>query len=276
MACLFLVGMGLSPGDISRGALQVVARCSRVFCETYTSLIPGLEPASLADLFAIRVELLKREQVEDGSLIVDALSDGDVALLVPGDPMISTTHISLRVQAARAGHTSRVVHSSSILSAAIGESCLLATRFGRMGTISFLPSQQPYDVLRDNRARGLHTLFLLDVDFERGRHMSIGQALQFLLAIEEKRSLGLIGRNTLAVGLARVSSADQVVRAGRVRDLLELDFGPPPHCLIVPSKLHFAESDALEVLLGRPVRRSRGAEKIYKVRSNKIFIFQAP
>ena len=257
MACLFLVGMGLSPDDVSRGALKVVARCGRVFCETYTSLMPGLEPASLSDLLACRVELLKREQVEDGTLIVNALSGGDVALLVPGDPMISTTHISLRVQAARAGHASRVIHCSSILSAAIGESCLLSTRFGRMGTISFLPSQQPYDVLMDNKARGLHTLFLLDVDSERGRHMSIGQALQSLLAVEERRSLGVIGRNTLAVGLARVSSADQMVRAGRVRDLLELDFGSPPHCLVIPGRLHFAESEALEVLLGRSVRRSR-------------------
>jgi len=261
LACLFLVGMGLSPDDTTRGALDVVARCSRVFCETYTSPMPGLEPSSLADLFARRVEMLNREQVEDGSLIMNSLSAGDVALLVPGDPMISTTHISLRVQAARAGHTSRVIHSSSILSAAIGESCLLATRFGRMATISFLPSQQPYDVLKENRARGLHTLFLLDVDSERGRHMSIGQALQSLLAAEGKRCLGLIGRSTLAVGLARVSSPDQMVRAGRVRDLVQFDFGPPPHCLVVPGRLHFAEREALEVVLGQRVGRSRRSRK---------------
>lgn len=250
MGCLYLVGIGLCPEDISKSALDVLARCNRVFCETYTSLIPDLEIPRLSKMLDNKVQPLNRTQVEDGSVIIDAFSKGDVSLLIPGDPMISTTHISLRVQAAKAGYESRIVHSTSILSAAIGESCLTATRFGRLATISFMPSAQPYDVLKENKSRGLHTLFLLDVDSEGDRYMSIRKALESLLSLEEEKGTGLIGKGTLAVGLARISLRDQVVKAGRVGDIMTYDFGGPPHSLIIPGELHFAESEALNIILG--------------------------
>ena len=250
MGCLYLVGIGLSSEDISRVALRVLAGCDRVFCETYTSRIPDLEISSLSKMLDNKVQTLNRTQVEDGSLIIDALSKGDVSLLIPGDPMISTTHISLRVQVAKAGYESRIVHSTSILSAAIGESCLTATRFGRLATISFMPSAQPYDVLKENKSRGLHTLFLLDVDSEGDRYMSIREALESLLSLEEEKGKGLIGKGKLAVGLARISLRGQVVKAGRVGDIMTYDFGGPPHSLIIPGELHFAESEALNIILG--------------------------
>ncbi len=249
MGRLYLVGIGLSPGDISRSASEAVRNCNRLFCETYTSLVPGLDIADLQRTFGRKVEILGRQMVEDGSPIINALSSGNVALLVPGDPMISTTHISLRVQASRAGHTSGIVHCSSIFSAAMGESCLTATRFGRFATISYLPSAQPYDVLSDNMSRGLHTLFLLDIDSERERFMSIPEALRSLLEVERQKGLGLLGDDTLAIGLARVSLPDQLVKAATIQDLVGTDFGPPPHCVVIPGKLHFAESEALEALI---------------------------
>jgi len=246
---LYLVGMGLNPEDITRRAREVVSRCRAVFCETYTSLIPGLDESGLEDLWGCEICALDRGALEEGSVLMEALLRGDVALLIPGDPMISTTHISLRVQAAAHGYKSRIIHASSIISAAMGESCLTATRFGRMATISFHPSVQPYDVLAENKSRGLHTLFLLDVDGEAKRYMTIREALESLLSVEGEKRLGIMVDDTLAVGLARVSARDQVVRAGSVEELRKYDFGGPPHTLIIPGKLHFAESEALDGLL---------------------------
>ena len=252
MATLHLVGMGLNPVDVTRAAIDVVRRCASVFCETYTSLIPGLDAADLEGIAGGRVTMVERERLEDGSVVMDALLGGDVALLIPGDPMISTTHISLRVQAAQAGHQSRVLHSSSILSAAIGESCLQSTRFGRMATISFQASMQPYDVLAENGKLGLHTLFLLDLDSEGGKYMRVKDALRSILDAEGRRGLGVIRRDDLAIGLARVGSSDQLVLAASIGDMLKADLGDPPHSLVVPGKLHFAESEAVDVLL-RPL-----------------------
>ncbi len=249
MSTLFLVGMGIVPGEFPPLAVDVVSSCGKVFCETYTSMLPGLSMARMETAPARKVSFLKRSEVEEGTVLIDALSEGDAALLVPGDPMISTTHISLLVQAARAGHTTRILHSTSIISAAMGESCLQATRFGRMATISFHSSLQPYDVLSENRKRGLHTLFLLDVDSERNRYMSIGEALHSLLRAETERGTKVLGRDILAIGLARVGHEDQLVVAGPIAEVLKVNFGRPPHSLVIPGDLHFAESEAVEVLL---------------------------
>lgn len=246
---LYLVGMGLNPGDIGDSAIDVISGCASIFCETYTSLMPGLDLARLERIGGGKVAMLERGRLEEGSVVMDALAGGDVALLVPGDPMVSTTHISLRVQAAYAGHQSRVLHSSSILSAAMGESCLQATRFGRTATISFLTSIQPYDVLAENLSRGLHTLFLLDLDTESGRYMRVQQALLLLLDVEGKTGLGILEKDTLAIGLARIGALDQLVVAGSIENILETDFGSPPHSLVIPGELHFTESEAIEVLL---------------------------
>jgi len=249
LSILKLVGTGLNPWEITRGAIEEAVKCSSIFWENYTSIAPGLSLEVMKSLFGPGIVPLDRSQVEDGSVILDQLANGDVALLVLGDPMISTTHVSLRVQAATMGHESRIIHASSILSAAMGESCLMATKFGRMATISFHRSKQPYDVLFQNLSHGLHTLFLLDIDIEGDKYMTVGDALRTLRILEKESRKGVVNDEMLVIGLARVSMPDQVIRAGSLRVVSELEFGNPPHCLIVPGKLHFAESEAINALL---------------------------
>jgi len=250
LGLLILVGLGLNLNDIPIGAIEAVSKCREAFLETYTSPTPSHRIEAMERIFRRSLRLLDRSEVEDGRAILEILPQGDVALLVPGDPLISTTHVSLRMEAARRGFCTKVVHASSILSTAIGESCLQATRFGRVATISFLPSVQPYDVLEQNLERGLHTLFLLDVDDEAGRAMTIGEAVRLLLQAEELQGRGVVSDQMLGIGLARLSLEDQVVRAGTLSQLMRAEFPPPPHSVVIPGKLHFAEREALEVLLG--------------------------
>ena len=56
---------------------------------------------------------------------------------------------------------------------------------------------------------------------------------------------GLIDENTLAMGIARVGSKDVIVRAGKISELLDFDFGGPLHCIVIPSKLHIVEAEYL-------------------------------
>ena len=79
--------------------------------------------------------------------------------------------------------------------------------------------------------------------------MTVGEALERLAAIEEERKGGIYGEDMLGIGLARVSHPDQVIRAGSAGAMSKEDLGGPPHSLIIPGKLHFAESEAIEVLL---------------------------
>ena len=51
-----------------------------------------------------------------------------------------------------------------------------------------------------------------------------------------------------------------MVKAGYVRDLINYDFGEPPHSIVFPGKLHFMEAEALIVLAGAPERIRRMVE----------------
>ena len=61
---------------------------------------------------------------------------------------------------------------------------------------------------------------------------------------------GLINEDTLAMGIARVGSQDVCVRAGKISELIDYDFGGPLHCIIIPSKLHIVEAEYLVEIAG--------------------------
>ena len=82
--------------------------------------------------------------------------------------------------------------------------------------------------------------------------MTVREALSIMLKLEEMLGRGVIGPETLAVGVARAGSEEPEVRADRVSALLEHAFGPPPHSLVFPARLHFIEAEALMVLAGAP------------------------
>ncbi|KAJ2239794.1 diphthine synthase, partial [Coemansia sp. RSA 475] len=112
-----------------------------------------------------------------------------------------------------------------------------------------------------NAALGLHTLCLLDIKvreqtienlmrgrqiFEPPRYMSVSLAAQQLLEVETARAAGVCGENALAVGVARVGSDDQIIRAGTLRQMADFDFGTPLHSLVlVGSRLHLLEAEIL-------------------------------
>ena len=87
---------------------------------------------------------------------------------------------------------------------------------------------------------------LLDIKKDENRYMSLKEAIQTLLEIENKRKENIFTENTLCVGCARIGSDTEMIKSGKASDLLKLDFGGPLHCLIVPGKLHFMEEEALK------------------------------
>ena len=60
----------------------------------------------------------------------------------------------------------------------------------------------------------------------------------------------LINEDTLAVGIARVGSDDNIVKAGKISQLMEYDFGRPLHSIVIPSKLHIVEAEYLVYVAG--------------------------
>lgn len=255
---IVFVGLGLhDEHGISLSGLEEVRVADKVFVEFYTNLLPSFSLERFESLAGRKLTLLSRRDLEDmnGQTVLEAGEKGNVALLVPGDPMIATTHVTLRIEAQKLGIKTRIVHGASILSAAAGLSGLHNYKFGKSVTVPFPnenTSATPYSVIAENQKRGLHTFCLLDIKADEKRYLSIGEALSTLLNVKAEEGKEAVTMDTLAVGIARAGSKDPTVKAERARLLLKYDFGGPPQCLIFPGKLHFMEAEALIVLAGAP------------------------
>ncbi|WP_309492598.1 diphthine synthase [Candidatus Hecatella orcuttiae] len=259
MGKLTFIGLGLhDEKSLSLLGLEKAKAADRVYAEFYTNLMPKLSIKALENLLAKPVTVLSRgdleERAEEG--ILRQASEGEVALLVPGDPLVATTHIDLRLRAERAGIETEVLNGVSIYSAAPAAAGLQVYKFGKTVTVPFptpfYKPETPYEVVVENSRRGLHTLVLLDVDSEKGRCMTVREGLEYLLEVEEKRKEGAVTPRRLAVGLAGLGSLKPEVKGNRVERLLETVFEELPQCIIFPGKLHFMEAEALKVFAGTP------------------------
>ena len=249
MSRVTFIGLGLdSERGITLEGLDSARNAKSVFAEFYTNLMPNLDMANLERLVGRKVTVLGRNDIEDsdGKAVVSAAKEGDVALLVPGDPMVATTHVALRLGLAKRGIQSQIIHSASIISAVCGATGLQNYKFGRSVTLPAEPAvpKSVIQTLVENRERAVHTLLFLDVRVEENTQLTIPEALQRLRKAMPKSS------DWLAVGLARVGAKDQIVKAGRLDPLSKQSFGGPPQAIIFPSKLHFMEAQALKAFCG--------------------------
>ena len=246
---LTFIGLGLNDEKgITLEGLEEARRADSAYGEFYTNIMPNLDLKRLEKEIGKKVEVLSRSQLEDegGEKLLRAASRERVAFLVPGDPLIATTHISLRLSLAKMGIASRVIHAPSIVSAVCGATGLQSYKFGKSITV---PRDQPLpksvlDTISDNSDRGLHTLILLDVQAGKTSQMTIRDAITRIAAADPRLE------TRLAVGVARLGSRDEKVKAAKMETLVGEDFGNGPQSIIVVGRLHFMEAEALEVLCG--------------------------
>lgn len=256
---LVFVGLGLhDEKDISIRGLETMKEAENIFAELYTSLMPAFSISKLEKLIKKSISIVSRRDLEEdaGQEILDAARKGKVVLLVPGDPLIATTHVDLRIRAGKQRIKTRIIHGASIISAVIGLSGLQNYKYGRSVTIPFTDEVSnvvtPYRVIMENRRLGLHTLCFLDIKAEEKRYMTIQHGLETLRMMEKTERMHVVAPDTLAVGVARAGSINPTVKADYVVKLLNYDFGSPPHSLVFPSKLHFVEAEALIALANAP------------------------
>jgi len=259
MSELVFIGLGLyDQKDISIRALEELKEANAVFAELYTSLMPGLSIWKLEEMTGKAVKVVSRRVLEEenGKQILEEAKKGKVAFLVPGDPLIATTHVDLRIRAEKMGIKTRVVHGASVVSAVRAISGLQNYKYGKAVTIPFseqgFVSETPYRVIMENRKRGLHTMCYLDIKAEEHRYLTIKEALQTLLELEKQKKEQVVTPRTLVIGVARAGSPEPIVKASYIEEVINYDFGAPPHTLIFPGKLHFMEAEALVTLAGAP------------------------
>lgn len=251
MGRLSFVGLGLGAKGITLEGVGEMIGSDTIYLEYYTT---PHEPQLLKQVQGATGKsftIVDRQFVEDGTTILADAEQRKVILAVLGDPMIATTHNELRVRAIRRGIETRVIHSATIASAAASASGLHSYKFSRTVTVTreaVGKLTQAYQILHENLLEGAHTLLLLEYDTQSGEGVSPADAMAGLLLAEANFKRGVVNEDTFALILSRLGREDAALAAGSLAELSKREVGGPPHCLIIPGKLHFTEAEAISAI----------------------------
>ena len=264
---LIFIGLGLhDEKDISLKGLEEINNCEKIFAEFYTAKLTGTNIQKIEKTIGKKIKILNREETEKGDILLDSAEKQKTVFLTSGDPMTATTHIDIRIQAIKKGIKTHIIHGSSIVTAVSSLLGLQNYKFGRTTTLAYPEKEyfptSPYDVIKANKKMALHTLVLLDIQADKNRFMTANEGLKFLLEIEEKKQEKILTKDSIACVVARAGSKNNVVKAGLVKDLIEMEFGDPLHSIVIPGGLHFMEIEALTVLAQLPAYLGEKLQKI--------------
>lgn len=229
---LRIVGLGLDDGEITRKGLEAVKSSEKVFAEFYTNT-ETVDLEKLEKDTGKEIEKLSREKVEQEDLILESARERDTAFLVSGDPLTATTHYDIKHRAEDEGIDTVVVHSPSIFTS-IAETGLNVYKFGR--TVTLPENASPESIIEhieNNDSIGLHTLVLLDINYEAE------EAAEKLVAMNS----GLEDRE--AVILERANAEDQSVTHGKLGEVETK--GSTPHSIILVGEKSHKEEENLSV-----------------------------
>ncbi len=246
---LWLVGLPPSLDLIPPKVVRVCRKASRVLLERYTNY-PWIKTEELSNLFKREIEEVSREYLENKSeAIVKSAKAENIVILSFGNPLVATTHYSLILECQRSKIKFDIIHSPSIFDFVL-ETGLHFYKFGITVSIPFrekvaLPFSV-YEKVKKNLKAGAHTLILLDASPEEGRYMSIKEALNILLELEQRIKEGLFSEEKRLLACSRLGTPERKIVYGEIKKLMEIDIGPPPYCLVYPASLHFTEKEALQ------------------------------
>ena len=245
-----LISMGLfDEKDLTLRGIEEAKNADKVYIEMYTGKWYG-DLKKLEELVCKTIYGLKRADLEENSKkIIDEAKTQNIAVFIQGSAVIQTTHLSLIQEAKKLGIKTKIIHNASIISA-IGEIGLHPQKFGQYITIPFsertrgvLP-ESVFDIINENRGRGLHTLCLLDIDIENNRYMSVNDAIDVL------RNGKAISNDSEIVVFAKAGSDLPLILYEKVSDLYKKNINEIPAILILPGNLHYTEKELLNLYSG--------------------------
>jgi len=246
----FLIGIGLKKENLTLEAEKKIKKCTKVFLESYTSVYSEGKISELEKLFGKKIVSLKRKDVEENALsFFSAAKKENIALLIFGNPLTATTHLSLLAELKENKIPFEVVPGISV-SNFVSFTGLQEYKFGKTVSVVFqrenYSPESFFNSIEKNKSIGLHTLCLLDIDAEEKKFMKIKDAIAVLEKIAEKKNSRLISESVL-VGISRAASDKMKIKAGSAEELKKFDFGKEPHSLILCGNLSEDEKEFLKV-----------------------------
>jgi diphthine synthase len=250
---LYIVGAGLSSDLVTLRGIRILKGSDVVFMDSYTSILTNSDLESIIGKRIIKLRRADLEERFEDVLFKPVLQGLNVALIVPGNPLDATTHVSLVVEAYRRNIAFEVVPAPGIIPNALSMSGLMVYKIGKITTLTYPKngslSDYPYDVIKDNDLRNLHTVLLLEIDVENDVVMDIRDAVDILLKLEDMRMEGVISIDRKAVAVSGLGGPNQRICFNSLDKLKTLPEHSGPHTLVLTSpKLHFMEEEALKAL----------------------------
>jgi len=265
---LWFVGLGISgTQSIPIEVVKIIQEADFVYLEAFTSPISKQHEDEIKNMVNGSFKIAKRWLVEDGQEILKTSKSSTVVLLSYGDPYVATTHIELRTRAKLENIETNTIHSASAITSMVGEAGLQFYKVGRMVTIMNEKKSTitPYTAIFKNLTQGLHSIILLEYNHDENYFLDPKDAISNLLDVEKEQKRNVLNNDTFAIIASRIGFETQKIISGKFSNLLKIDFGEPPHSIIITGKLHFTESDAIRVLtecLDKPLDNSNEIKSI--------------
>jgi len=248
---LWFVGLGVSStNSISLQTQKLLKDADVVYLEQFTSPLSKKYVSQIKKMVKGEFKIAKRWMVEDGKEILKNAKRKKIVLLSYGDPYIATTHIELRTRAIIEKIKTETIHGASSITSLVGECGLHYYKIGKIVTImSEIPTMtSAYYTIYHNLLQGNHTILLLEFNEDKKFFLDPKTALTNLLSTEKEQVRKVIRPSTYAIVASRIGFKNQSIEAGKISTLKKLNFGDPPHTIVIPGSFHFTESDALKVL----------------------------
>jgi len=248
---LWFVGLGISGTlSIPIEVVKIIQKADFVYLESFTSPISKQHEDKIKNMVNGSFKIAKRWLVDDGQEILKTSKSSTVVLLSYGDPYVATTHIELRTRAKLENIETNTIHSASAITSMTGEAGLQFYKVGRMVTIMNEKKSTitPYTAIFKNLTQGLHSIILLEYNHDENYFLDPKNAISNLLDVEKEQKRNVLNNDTFAIIASRIGFETQKIISGKFSNLLKVDFGEPPHSIIITGKLHFTESDAINVL----------------------------
>ena len=236
----YLIGTGMNKNSISTDALETLKFCDKIYLENYTVNFP-YSIKKLESQYNLKIKELDRTKIEDESVIQDA-KNKNIALLVYGDTLSATTHMQLIIECKKQKIPYQIFHNASILTT-IAETGLSLYKFGKT---SSMPNWTEHtnkptsfmDYIKENQSIKAHTLILTDIGLE------IKNAINQLQESSQKTDISLPEK---IAAISNAGTENQKIFYDTLDNLKNKNISMP-FCLIIPTKLHFIEEEAIEKL----------------------------
>jgi diphthine synthase len=249
---LCLVGAGIYDNFEMSNSIKVLNSCNRIYLERFTSPISDNFISILKSTLGPgkKIEIVKRWFVEDGRQILDESKTLNVGLVSYGDPTIATTFTELRIRAMKNNIEVKVVHAASGITSLVGECGLQVYKIGKL--VTMMEEKQSaisvYSTIFGNLNLNCHTIILIEYrqdDDGSEYFLKPNYVMSKLLEIEKDITYEIVSEDSFLIVVSRIGTDHQKIVSGKIKSLINLEYGRGPHSIIFPAKFHFTEEEAI-------------------------------